>query len=243
MGMHTDVMSYIAGQTIRVSSATTNALDDVERRAKEMDALSSLMYAMSKRRISRSLPSLMAEMNATMRRDLGHAAFMATQYVDRHAAVSGIYTATQGGIADQVSLARNALPKQMSPTLQASAEFLALAAMRINATNHGKAVAQEVARVRRWRDAAYTLMNSHIELGNGVRAIGDALSAAGRADLTLDVSNKLAQETHALNMRKIAWEKERQLRILKDNDANAMGSLFGQGLAGFAQGFKFKGTG
>lgn len=213
--------------------------NEVATIGEELDALSGAYYMVGRRRLERSLKPLVRNINAQLRRDTSHVTAMTSYRFDTVGALSGIPRGIQATASEQMRLVRYGLSRYMSPSLQASAETVAFAVLRAHTVLRGVAFLEEHVRVRKLRDAGYTMLTRHIEMGNGIRSIADNLRSAAASDFQLAATQRMAKATHEQNMKRIQWETERQKRAARDAKSDMMGQMFGEFLGGFTTGFKF----
>lgn len=237
MGMYDDVSAAL-GRGV-VSHLQPSDAAALEKLTKQMDDLAAATFMMSNKRMKRLVKPLVKSVNAQFRRTLSHASSWSSQAFDRQGALGGMSTALQGAAAQQVMTVRHGLSRYMSPTLQASAEMVAMAAMRTHTNLFMAAQMAEHARVREWRNAAMDMMVRDIEVGYALRGVSDEMRKVAGGALVAAAESMLSKQTHELNMRKINWEKARAEKAQKNAQWEALGSLAGNFFAGTAKGLEF----
>ena len=237
MGIYDD-LSAALGRGV-VSHTKPSDAAALEKLTKQMDDLAAATFMMSDKRMKRIVKPLVKSINAQLRRTLSHASSWSTQAFDRQGALGGMSTALQGAAAQQIMTVRHGLSRYMSPSLQASAEMISMAAMRTHTSLYMAAQVAEHGRVREWRNAATDMMIRDIEMGYALRGMADDTRKVASGALVAAAEGMLSKQTHELNMRKINWEKARAEKSQKNAQWEALGSLAGNFFAGATKGLEF----
>ena len=204
---------------------------------RELEVTASALYLLSQKRINKAF-SYVPKENDQMRRDTTRTQLWFKLRPNYRIHAAGIANGVMKTASDQLIRVYYGLTKYMSPPLQSSAELTLRAAARGMAIHLGMARSVEYERLRKIRDDGLSMLFRHIELAAGVRGVADSLGRAAVMDMSSAASETLSKKTYDLNMQRVQWDKDQQMRAISDQADSAMGTAIGAFAGGIVKGYK-----